>query len=228
MHYPMKVLDRSESSKLHFNCRPACGSTVETQASGCQSPNVDRVLKRLWCALLIDYTCKKSSKAVSKILSVPRFLCAFSPHTLSLTFYPSIFHFSKPDPFSSSLHIIISSNTFSPLSLSISFWGSLIQGWSIERGSGSEQETSVPVSFTKLGPSVSYSAFHLLPIRREITCTIFIILSKPFVDFLLHNLAQCRRLPKCSLKHIYFHIFTYKIHVYTYTCWLDNLLGTNI
>lgn len=98
----------------------------------------------------------------------------------------------------------------------------------IDWASGSKQETSVPVSFTKLGPSVSYSAFHLLPIRREITCTIFIILSKPFEDFLLHNFAQCRRLPKCSLKHIYFHIFTYKIHVYTYTCWLDNLLGTNI
>lgn len=125
-----------------------------------------------------------------------------SSHSLP-TFCPSIFHFSKPATFLSSLHIIISSSTFTPLSLSISFRGSPIQGWSIERGSGSEQETSVPVSFTKLGPSVSYSAFHLLPIRRKITCTIFITLSKPFEVFFLHSLVQCRRLPKCSLKQYF-------------------------
>lgn len=47
MYYPVGVMDGSESNKLLCNSRPACGSTVETQASGCQSPNVEQVLKRL-------------------------------------------------------------------------------------------------------------------------------------------------------------------------------------
>lgn len=146
-------------------------------------------------------------KGSVKISERPQIPLWFLSYFLSL--YLSLFKTSRfpqqPPHYNFQLHF------FSPLSLSISFWGSLIQGWSIERGSGSEQETSVPVSFTKLGPSVSYSAFHLLPIRREITCTIFIALSKPFEVFLLRSLGSMQVAAKMFYEAM-IHIFTYKIH----------------
>lgn len=160
---------------------------------------------------------------MSEIRSVPRFLCGFSPHTLSLSLsVPSIFHFSKPAAFPSSLHIIISSSTQEPppnpppyLSPSL-FEEASYKVDRLREGVGASKKLQARMSFTKLGPSVSYSAFHLLPIKGEITCTIFIALSKPFEVFLLHSLAQCRRLTKCSPKQyfIYLHIKYMAIHIY--------------
>lgn len=156
----------------------------------------------------------KSSVRNSERPQIP--LWFLSLHSLSLSFCPlylSLFKTNRLPKQPAHYNFQLNSPPLPYLSPSL-FEEASYKVDRLREGVEASKKLQARVSFTKLGPSVSYSAFHLLPIRREITCTVFIALSKPFEVFLLHNLAQCKRLKKCSPKQ-HFYIFTYQIHAYT-------------